>query len=392
MPAVAAIVAAGISKFGFRKDCTYKDLIMEAGRACFASTGGRIKPGDIDGFVIGSVMPERTAVQSHIASMAEECLGVRPSTLSMRVEHMCASGNCAIRLAGAFIKLGQSDMVMVVGAEKLQVINPDEIFLNMSTGLDRDWEACQGVTAPMMFSLCAQAHMKKYGTTQEQLAAVAVKNHSHSKNNPYATFQKGTTMEQVLSARRVNSTFGLFDCSAIADGAAAVIMTSVERAKDFCDKPIYLIGSGQAIHGLTFAGHYEDMSHWPPLKQAAEKAYAMAGIKPEDVDVAEVHDCFTIAEIIATEELGFCPKGEGGPFVQAGMSDYGGKVVVNPRGGLLGCGHPLGATGVAQAVELFWQLRGEAGPRQVPGAKIGLAHNNSGPTEHTINIFSSEVI
>lgn len=390
--ALAAVVAAGVAKFGFRKDATFRDLLTEAGRACFAATGGRITPADIDGFILSTVMPERTAVQSHVASLAEECLGIKPTTLSLRVEHMCQSGNCAVRTAAAYLTSGQCQLVMVVGVEKLQVVNPGEIFLNMSTGLDRDWEACQGVTAPIMFSLCAQAHMRKYGTTREQLAAVVTKNHAHAKNNPYATFQKGTTIEEVLNARRITSTFGLYDCSAVADGAAAVILTTPDRARDYTDQPVYFIGTSQVIHAFTFANHYEDLASWPPLREAAERAYRMAGITAQDVDLAEIHDCFSIAEIIALEELGFCPKGEGGPFVQEGRADYGGDVVVNPRGGLLGCGHPLGATGVAQVAEIFWQLRGEAGPRQVTGAKIALAHNNSGPSEHTVNIFSVEVI
>ncbi|MFZ5651793.1 MAG: thiolase C-terminal domain-containing protein [Bacillota bacterium] len=386
-----AIVSAGLAKFGIR-EASYKDLITEAGQACFENAGGAIKPRDIDGFIICTVMPERTAVQSHTASMAEECLGIRPSTASLRVEHMCQSGNLGIRTACAYIMAGLCETVMVVGAEKLQVPVPDEIFLNMSTGLDRDWEACQGVTAPVMFAMCAQAHMRKYGTTREQLARVAVKNQTHSARNPYAQFQKGVTLEQVLNAKSITTPFGLFDCSPISDGAAAVIVTSAERAKDYTKKPVYLIGTGQSVHGLTFANHHQDLSHWPPLKQAAESAYKMAGIQPSDVDLAEVHDCFTIAEIITSEELGFCGKGEGGAFVESGQSDYGGKVVINPRGGLLGCGHPLGATGVAQAAEIFVQLRGEAGERQVKDAKIGLTHNNSGPTEHVVNIYSTEVV
>ncbi|AGL00674.1 thiolase C-terminal domain-containing protein [Desulfoscipio gibsoniae] len=385
------VISAGVAKFGNR-EASYRDLITEAGHACFNATGGAIKPKDIDGFIACSVMPERTAVQSHIASLAEECLGINPSTMSLRLEHMCQSGNAGIRTAYAYIKAGLCKMVMVVGAEKLQVPVPEEIFLNMSTGLDREWEACQGVTAPIMFAMCARTHMRKYGTTREQMAKVAVKNHAHAAKNPYAQFQKGVSLEQVLTAKRITTPFGLYDCSPISDGAAAVIITSAERAKDYTDKPVYIIGTGQSVHGLTFSNHYTDLSHWPPLKQAAESAYKMAQIKPADIDVAEIHDCFTIAEIITTEELGFCAKGEGGPFIEAGQSDYGGQVVVNPRGGLLGCGHPLGATGVAQTAEIFWQLRGEAGERQVNNARIGLTHNNSGPTEHLVNIFSTEVV
>jgi acetyl-CoA C-acetyltransferase len=179
-------------------------------------------------------------------------------------------------------------------------------------------------------------------------------------------------------------------CSPITDGAAAVIVASEERARDLTDKPVWIRGTGQVLDGFTLSSLHPDYSHWPAMQRAGADAYRMAGIGPDDVDVAEVHDCFSIAELIAYEELGFCKKGEAGPFVAAGRSDYGGDVVVNPRGGLIGCGHPLGATGVAQAAEVFAQLRGEAGARQVPDAAIGLTHNNSGMGEHIVVIYGSD--
>jgi len=180
-------------------------------------------------------------------------------------------------------------------------------------------------------------------------------------------------------------------CSPITDGAAAVILTSEDRARDLTETPIWIRGTGQALDGFQLTSLPDDYSHWPALKRAADSAYRMARVSATDVDVAEVHDCFSIAELIAYEELGFCAKGEAGAFVEAGRSDYGGDVVVNPRGGLIGCGHPLGATGVAQAVEIFAQLRGEAGARQVPEAAIGLTHNNSGMGEHVIMIYGREM-
>ena len=188
----------------------------------------------------------------------------------------------------------------------------------------------------------------------------------------------------------IASPLRLFMCSPITDGAAAVILASEERAKDITDEPVFIHGTGQAVHGFSVSSLDPDYASWPAMKQAAGDAYDMAGIQASAVDFAEVHDCFAIAEIIAYEELGFCPKGEGGPFIMDGRSDYGGDVVVNPRGGLMGCGHPLGATGVAQAVEAFWQLRGEAGERQVPEVHIGLTHNNSGMGEHVVMIYGQE--
>jgi acetyl-CoA C-acetyltransferase len=383
-----ALIGAGVSKFGVRR-ATYRDLIWEAGKVCFDSAPG-VRPRDLEGLVVGSVMPERTAFQSHIASMAAEALGIRPSALSARTEHMCASGTVGIRYAYAFIAAGLADLVMVLGVEKLNQPNSDEAVLNMGTGVDREWEGSFGLTAPPCFALAAQRHMQRYGTTEEQLALVGVKNHTHASKNPNAHFNKGATLDQVLCSRMIATPLRLFMCSPITDGAAAVILASEERARDLTDRPVWIRGTGQALDGFQLTSLHEDYAHWPALKRAAEAAYRMAGVGPADIELAEVHDCFAIAELIAYEELGFCDKGEAGFFVQAGRSDYGGDVVVNPRGGLIGCGHPLGATGVAQAVEVFQQLRDEAGARQVPDTDFGLTHNNSGMGEHVVMIYGRE--
>src|SRR6266404_3263090 len=344
-----ALVGAGVTKFGVRK-ASYRDLIWEAGKACFDSIPA-VKPRDLEGLVVGSVMPERTAFQSHIASMAAEALGIRPTALSARTEHMCASGTVGIRYAYAFIAAGLADLVMALGAQR---------------------------------------HMADYGTTEEHLALVGVKNHTHASKNPNAHFNKGATLDQVLCSRMIASPLRLFMCSPITDGAAAVIVASEDRARALTDTPVWIRGSGQALDGFQLTSLHEDYAHWPAMQRAAASAYKAAGVAARDVDVAEVHDCFAIAELIAYEELGFCAKGEAGPFVAAGRSDYGGDVVVNPRGGLIGCGHPLGATGVAQAAEVFSQLRGEAGARQVPDAAVALTHNNSGMGEHIVMIYGRE--
>ena len=382
------MVGAGVTKFGVRQ-ASYRDLIWEAGKACFDSIPA-VKPKDLDGLVVGSVMPERTAFQSHISSLAAEALGIKPSALSARTEHMCASGTVGIRYAYAFIAAGLADLVMVLGVEKLNQPLADEAILNMGAGVDREWEACHGLTAPPCFALAAQRHMAQYGTTEEQLGLVGVKNHSHAQRNPNAHFQKGATLEQVLCSRMIAAPLRLFMCSPITDGAAAVILAAEDRARDLTDRPVWIRGTGQALDGFTLSSLPEDYASWPAMKRAAESAYRRAGVGPGDVSLAEVHDCFAIAEIIAYEELGFCEKGEGGRFVEKGHSDYGGDVVVNPRGGLMGCGHPLGATGVAQAAEVFSQLRGQAGPRQVADARIGLTHNNSGMGEHVVMIYGRD--
>src|SRR5438094_1995595 len=329
-------------------------------------------------------MPERTAFQSHISSLAAEALGIRPSALSARTEHMCASGTVGIRYAYACIAAGLADLVMVLGVEKLNQPAGEEAILNMGTGVDREWEASCGPIRPTGFALAAQLYMTQYGTTEEQLARIGVKNHTHASKNPNAHFQKGATLAQVLGSRMISSPLRLFMCSPITDGAAAVLIASEDRARLLTDKPVWIRGTAQALDGFQLTSLHEDYAHWPALKRAARTAYAMAGVGPHEVDVAEVHDCFAIAELIAYEELGFCHKGEAGPFAAAGRSDYGGDVVVNPRGGLIGCGHPLGATGVAQAAEIFVQLRDAAGARQAPGAAIGLTHNHRGMGEHRL--------
>jgi acetyl-CoA C-acetyltransferase len=383
-----AVVGAGVSRFGVRK-ATFRDLIWEAGKACFDSAP-RLRPRDLDVLVVCSVMPERTAFQSHISSLAAEALGIRPTALSARTEHMCASGTVGIRYAYAFIAAGLADLVMVLGVEKLNQPVSDEAILNMGTGVDREWEACHGLTAPPCFALAAQRHMAAYGTTEEQLALVGVKNHAHARNNPTAHFRKGASLEQVMGSRMIAAPLRLYMCSPITDGAAAVILAADERARDLTERPVWVVGTGQAVDGFTLSSLPEDYARWPALGRAARSAYAMAGVGPGGVDVAEVHDCFAIAEIIAYEELGFCAEGEGGSFVATGRSGYGGAVVVNPRGGLMGCGHPLGATGVAQAAEIWAQLRGEAGARQVAGARVGLTHNNSGMGEHVVMLYGAD--
>jgi acetyl-CoA C-acetyltransferase len=385
-----AVVAAGCTKFGVRQ-ATFRDLAAEAGKAVFDNTGGALKGKDIDGIIVSTVMPERTAFQSHISSFVAEQIGVKPTSLSARVEHMCASGNLAMRMAYAAVSTGMAETVVVLGIEKLNTPVPAETFLNMMSGIDREWEGSFGLTAPPAFAFAAQAHMNKYGTTEEQLAAISMKNRRHACNNPNAQWQTPIDLEKYAAAKKISSPFKLFDCSSVADGAAAVIVTSEERARSITDKPVWILGSGQAITNFDLANAPNgDFSYWPALKKAVATAYGTAGITAKDVDFAEVHDCFTIAELIATEEMGFVEKGGGGEFAAAGRSDYGGDVVINPRGGLIGCGHPLGATGVAQAVECFQQLRGEAGARQVEDAKIGMAHTNSGMAEHTIVVYGRD--
>lgn len=386
-----AVVAAGMCKWGARK-ATYRELIAEAGKACLDSNKN-VNKDEIQGFILSSVYPARSAYITKVASLGSEVLGLHPS-LYQAVENQCQSGTVGVRTGVTAIMAGMADIVMVMGAEKMLVPSPGDVFANAIAGFDREWEACLGITPPGGFALAAQAHMQKYGTTEEQLALVSVKNHNHSKNNPYAHFQKGATLEEVMNSRPVAYPFKLFDCSSNTDGAAAVILASADKARDLTDNPVWVLGVGQGFTGYTMANLPPDWTLWDGVRLAGERAYKDAGISPDEVDLAEVHDCFTISEIIEYEELGFCPKGEGGRFVQDGQADYGGKVVVNPRGGLIACGHPIGCTGVGQVCEVYWQLRGEAGPRQVAGAKIGLTQtmSNMGSESSVLILGNEEVL
>lgn len=382
-----AIVAAGLTRFGVRK-ATWRELAAEAGRACLAGVP-HFDKAQVDGVVVGTVMPERTSFQSHVAPLVAETLGLHPHALSARTEHMCQSGTVAIRYAYAFIRAGLADAVLVVGVEKLNVAVRGEALHNMALGPDRDWEASYGLTAPAAFAFAAQAHQRRYGTTEDDLALVALKNRRNAARNPYAQFRDVPTMEEIVCSRVIADPLRLLHCSPITDGAAALLLVAGELADDVTDRPVWVRGTGQAVDAFDLA-NFPDLARWPTLHDAASDAYAMAGIGPDDIDLAEVHDCFAIAELIEYAELGFCAPGEETDFLRSGGSDYGGNVVVNPRGGLMGCGHPLGATGVAQGVEAFRQLRGEAGERQVTDARIALTHNNSGGAMHVVMLYGSE--
>ncbi|MEW5760167.1 MAG: 3-ketoacyl-CoA thiolase [Candidatus Thermoplasmatota archaeon] len=384
-----AIVGYGMSKFGVRS-ATYKELAQEAGKALFDNTENLDKK-DIDSLFVGAAQPERFAFQTHIAPLVAEQLGLEPTKVIARTELGCASGQAAIRYAWACIAAGLSEIALCMGVEKMNVPNLAEGQTSMTNVLDREWDGVHGGSAPPYFAMCAQRHMKEYNTTREQMALVSVKNHHFSTTNPFAQFQKEFTVEKVLKAPVVAPPLTLLDCCGITDGAAAVLMTSEEKAKEFTDTPMYILGSGQSTIG-NIVTNLKSLTTWYPLKAAAKEALKSAKITVNDIDIAELHDCFTISEIIEYEDLEFCEKGKGGKFIEDGQSNIGGKIPVNTRGGLLGTGHPLGATGIAQAIEIFMQFRGEVpSPRYVSGAKIGLAHNLSGASNtHSILIYGRE--
>jgi acetyl-CoA C-acetyltransferase len=294
------------------------------------------------------------------------------------VESACASGGAAVRAGFLEVASGMSDIVLVGGVEKMNDVSGDEATYALATAADQEWESFNGVTFPGLYAMMAVAHMHKYGTTSEQLAAVAVKNHDNGSRNPVAQFQMKITVEAVLNSVLVADPLHILDCSPVTDGAAAAILCPADQAAKLAGKaPVKILGLGHATDSIALHSR-ADMTTLDAVKKAAGSAYEMSGKGPSEIDVCEVHDCFTIAEIVVSEDLGFFEKGKAAAAIEAGETRIGGKVPVNTSGGLKSKGHPVGASGVAQVVEIVEQLRGEAGPRQVDGAKVGMTQNMGG--------------
>jgi len=385
------IVAGGMDKWGVR-EASVVDLAQEAAQDCFDDVPA-LKKEEIDGLLFASSYCGRTSFQVNPAPVIAERIGLKPTSICSRLDTLCAGGSSGIILATGLIRSGMADVVMVVGGEKLYTPQRWETYYSEMASIDHDWDGAQGMgLPPPFFSMTAQEHMKRYGTTKEQLSAVSVKNRRNGSTNPNAQFQKEVSLEEVMAARPIAPPLGLFDCTPITDGCAAVILTHEDKAKELSDKPlVYVRGTAQtSLHSMSMNWPGEHLADWVHLRTAAKRAFEQARVKPADIDVAQTHDCFTISEIIEMEDLGFCKKGEGGPFVESGQNDFGGKIPTNTDGGLLSCGHPFGATGIRQAREMLFQLQGRA-IRQVEGAKMGLAHNLSGlNVEHTILIYGRE--
>jgi len=384
------VIAGGMSKWGVREG-SQRDFFQEAAKACYQDNP-QLNPKEIDGLLVASAYTERTSYQTHLAPLVAEYVGIRPKNICARVELLCASGSSAIILAFGMIKSGQADVVMVAGGEKLYTPQKWEVFYSELASVDHDWDGAQGLgLPPPVFAMVAKQHMKQFGTKKEHLGQISVKNRRNAAKNPKAQFQTPVTMDEVMSGRMIVDPLTLYDCCPITDGAAAVVLAVEEKAKDITDKPlVYVRGTGQASVN-NMSANMPDWTTWEALKIAAAQAYKKSKVEPKEVDVAMTHDCFTISELIEMEDLGFCEKGEGGPFVESGQNDIGGIVPTNTDGGLLGCGHPFGGTGIRQAIEVTRQLRGDA-IQQVAGAKIGLTHNLSGfIAAHTVLVYGKEV-
>jgi len=364
------VVGIGHAKFGKRTDVTIRELAFEAVKP--ALEDAKLTTAEIDASVVG-VAADVWAAQGSPGALIHEYVGMGNKP-TFRVEAACATGSAGIRTAWSLIKAGLAEVVLVVGAETMTWVGTPVATEWMARAGDTRWEYPFGITFPGFYALMATRHMHEFGTTRMQMSAVSVKSHKYGAMNPYAHLQKEVTLEEAMKSVPVCQPLNLYDCCLISDGAAAAIVASEEKAKKITDTPVWMEGLGAGSDTMMIAER-PSLVGLAATTTAAEQAYKMAAVAPNDIDVACTHDCFSIAEIMSYEDLGFCKKGEGGKYIEQGQSYIGGKVPVNVDGGLKSKGHPLGATGVSMTVEITRQLRGEAGKRQVPNAEIGLTHN-----------------
>jgi acetyl-CoA C-acetyltransferase len=372
-----AVVGAGMIQFGERFELSYEDMIVGAYRACLQSVDNGIDEERIEaawlGTCIGSMIRQETVTGAALAEPIR--FFPRPVT---RVENACCTGSDAVRNAAFAVAAGVYDVVLVVGAEKMRDIPSRDSLIRQTSVMFHEWWAPRGATAPNRFGQFATAHMEAFGTERRHMAMIAEKNHLHGSLNPHSFFQREVSCEQVLAAPIVSWPLGLLDCCPTTDGAAAIVMCRADIAHEFTSRPIYMLGSGLATDPLISPWKSE-FTAFPATTAAAEQAYEMAGIGPAEIDLAEVHDCFTITELLNYEDLGFCKKGEGANFVREGLSAADGSLPVNPSGGLKSFGHPIGATGCRMIGEVTRQLQGRALGVQVRDPELGLAHNLGGP-------------
>lgn len=372
---LVSIVSAGLSKFGKREGMYSRELFAEAVKETFERSPNLNPKRDIEALFVGH-MGESFEHQGHTGPTLLDWAGLLPIPAT-RIESACSSSGAALRCGIFAVLSGLHDIVMVGGVEKMTHRSTSDVTEFLAMASDFPFEQWHGMTFPGLYALMATAHMHRYGTTEEQMAMVAVKNHHNGALNPKAQIQKEVTLEKAMSSRMVAWPLKLYDCSLITDGASCLVLTKPELARKFTDTPVHIVGSGQASDAI---GLYEreDFTTLKAAKLAAREACKMAKIESREVDVAEVHDCFTIAEIIAYEDLGFCKPGEGGYLAEKGTTTIEGEIPVNTSGGLKSKGHPVGATGTAQAYEIYLQLTEQAERRQVKGAEIGLTHNVGG--------------
>lgn len=371
----AAVVGAGLIRFGERFELSYEQMAAGAFAAALDGVDHGMEREAVDAIIVATQRGTLWGQEGIGGNTIPTALGLA-GTACTRVENACPSGSDAFRIGAMAVASGVHEVVLVIGAEKMRDKSTEEGLLSRASSGHPVYN--RGETAPVLFAPFATRHMHDFGTTREMLASVAVKNHHNGALDPYAHFQSEVTVEQVLDSPEVCSPLHLFDCCPQTDGAAAVILTTPERAAEFTDRPVSVAGFGLATDHPALH-EKSTFTSLPATRLAAERAYAMAGVGPADIDVAEVHDCFTITEILDIEDLGFVEKGQGGVASIEGETALDGRIPVNPSGGLLAKGHPIGATGVAQITELWWQLREQAGPRQTAIRNgFALQHNVGG--------------
>ncbi len=365
-----AVVGVGMTQFG-PSEKTNVELFSEAAMDAIAESN--LEPKDVQALFLGNVFCGFEEGQVTLSAFAAADIGV-PYIPTTRFEGACASGSVAIRDAYMWVASGAYDIVLAGGTEKALAMGTAYATRTFAMGSDSRYEAPTGITFPGIFAMMAHLYAKKYGIPleqlKEQMAMVAVKNHHNGTFHPKAHFRKEITIQDVYKSIMVADPLQLYDCCPFSDGAAAIIIASAEKAKKLTDKPVYFAGAGQC--SAPPLPNQKDITLVKARQASAKQAYDMAGLSPNDIDICELHDCFTIAEIVATENLGFFDHGEGCKGVERGETQIGGRIPINPSGGLKARGHPIGATGAAQVYEIAKQLRGECGERQVEGAKTGM--------------------
>jgi acetyl-CoA C-acetyltransferase len=375
-----AVIGAGMTKFGELWDMSLRDLFVEAALGAMKSAGVET----VDSIYVGNMSGGQFVGQEHLGPLMADHLGLA-GVPAMRIESACASGGMALRAAYLEVASGASDLVLASGVEKMN--DGADVTGVLATASDQEEEVYYGVTFPGLYAMIARAHMEAHGTTEEDMSWVSVKAHKNGAKNPHAQFRRVMSLEDIMTSSMVSEPLRLMHCSPVTDGGAAVLLCPLERAGEFTDKPVKILGSGAATSTLSLANR-ADPADLDVVELSGARAYQMAGVTANDIDVAEVHDCFAIAEICCYEALGFVEKGQGKDAAREGITDLGGKIPVNVSGGLKSKGHPVGATGIAQAVTIIEQLRGEGGEVQVDGARIGLAQNMGGSgASSVVHIF-----
>ena len=407
-----AVVGVGISKFGAFPDKTSRDLFVEAYQELNETIDKGLDDKDIEALYLGNFSSDLFESQAHLAPISASWIGLSPIP-ALRIEDACASSGVAFREAALAIASGLYDVVLVGGVEKMTDLPITEVTDALATAADTQFEVPAGFTFPGFYASMATAYLDKYNADPAAFNHISIKNHDNGSLNEKAQF--GVPIVKLMEKRKAKAAekgrpvpewktpieflqdpkgnmpiaypLGLFDCSPVSDGGVVVLLVAADLAEKYTDNPITLIGTGQASDGAL--PERENLYSIPAAEKAAKAAYEMAGITPKDVDLAEVHDCFTIAEVMATEDLGFFGRGEGWKAAIEGKTRRDGSMPVNTSGGLKSKGHPVGASGAGQVVEIFKQLRGQAGERQVPGnPKIGLTHNVGGSGQTcVVNIF-----